>query len=170
MTVKELVKLAQQGNEDAFCTLYDIHKDRLYRYAFYRLGNAEDAQDAVSDTVLSAYTDIGKLNNGNAFSGWIFRILSRKCAKYIDEQVKRRESVDIESAYNIKAEGYIPDGTLTDVQRALKLLSEEDRELVLLSVVGGFDSRELSKLTGMKAGNVRSRLSRALAKMREALE
>ena len=42
----ELVQLARQGDQDAFCTLYGLYKDRYFRYAYYRL---HDATDALSD-------------------------------------------------------------------------------------------------------------------------
>ncbi len=49
------VKKAQKGDSDAFCELYNLYKNRLYKYAYYRLSNANDAEDAVMDCVLSAY-------------------------------------------------------------------------------------------------------------------
>lgn len=47
MTEKELVLCAQAGDVDAFCTLYDRYKRKLYNYAYYKLGNTQDAEDAV---------------------------------------------------------------------------------------------------------------------------
>ena len=58
MNEKELVKKAKSGDKNAFCTLYAAYKDKLYRYAFYKLGNCEDAQDAVSDCIISAFENI----------------------------------------------------------------------------------------------------------------
>ena len=52
MDEKLLVKKAKSGDKTAFSSLYRLYKDKLYRYAFYRLGNSDDAQDAVSDAVL----------------------------------------------------------------------------------------------------------------------
>ena len=56
MKESELVKKAQKGDSDAFCELYNLYKNRLYKYAYYRLSNANDAEDAVMDCVLSAYS------------------------------------------------------------------------------------------------------------------
>lgn len=55
MKESELVKKAQKGDSDAFCELYNLYKNRLYKYAYYRLSNTNDAEDAVMDCVLSAY-------------------------------------------------------------------------------------------------------------------
>ena len=55
------IKLAEQarsGSKEAFCELYGMYKDRLYRYALYRLGDPDDAEDAVSECVLAAWQGI----------------------------------------------------------------------------------------------------------------
>ena len=49
MKTKELIRLSIEGDRDAFGELYDVYRDKLYRWAFYRLGNRQDAEDAVSD-------------------------------------------------------------------------------------------------------------------------
>ena len=170
MTQKELVKLAQQGNHDAFCALYDERKTALFRYAYYRLGSVEDAQDAVSDTVLSAFLQIKEVRNPSAFNVWLYKILSASCNKYIKNQVDSRQKVDIETLVNITSNEKIPDGTTTDLIHALDTLSDSDRQIVLLSAVSGFNSKEIAKITGLTSTAVRSRLSRALSKMRSILE
>ena len=48
----QTVDLARAGSMQAFCEMYDRYKDQLYRYAFYRLGNREDAEDVVQDWLL----------------------------------------------------------------------------------------------------------------------
>ena len=67
--------------KDEFIELYTaVYKD-LYRYALYVLGNREDAEDAVSEAVVDAYAEFGKLRDKGAFKGWIFKILSAKCKR-----------------------------------------------------------------------------------------
>lgn len=61
MTEKELVLCAQAGDVDAFCTLYDRYKRKLYNYAYYKLGNTQDAEDAVQDCMLTAYARLEQL-------------------------------------------------------------------------------------------------------------
>lgn len=67
MNEKNFINSAKNGDKSAFAQLYELYKDRLYRYAFYRLGNHEDAQDAVCDAVLLAYEEIGDLRKASAF-------------------------------------------------------------------------------------------------------
>ena len=170
MDEKNLILKAQAGDKDAFCALYSIYKDRLYRYAFYKLGNAQDAEDAVSDCVLSAFIQIGSLKKAEAFPAWIFRILYCSCTALTKKQIQLRKSENIDDMENILVGGF--DNTIekTELQQALGILKDNERDIVLLSVVGGFSSREVGKMVDMTSGSVRSNLSRSLKKMKDYLE
>ncbi len=170
MRESDLVKMAKGGDKEAFCRLYSLYKDRLYRYAYYRLGNYDDAQDAVSDCIVSAYEQIKNLRRAEAFSSWIFKILYAACSAYIKQQMRQRELDDIDSVRQSSNLFTIMDESKTELAQALDILSSDEKEIVLLSVVGGFTSKEISKITGLTAGSVRSKLSRSLAKMRNYLE
>ena len=75
-----LVARSQQGDREAFSQLYLEYKDALYRYAWYKIGDPDYAMDAVSDTMLTALEQIGKLKNEKAFSTYLFRIHAASCS------------------------------------------------------------------------------------------
>lgn len=170
MKEKELVKKAKQGDKDSFCELYGLYKDRLYRYAFYKLGDCEDAQDAVSDCVVSAFEQIKNLRNADAFHSWIFRILHITCTKYVKRQIEARETSDIDDFKNSAELSHNDNNTSSELKEALEILTDEEREIVLLCVVAGLTSKETGRLVDMTSGGVRSKLSRSLRKMRDFLE
>lgn len=170
MTEFDLVKLSQQGDKEAFCQLYSLYKNRLYRYAYYRLGNNDDAQDAVSDCIVQAYEQIKNLKKPAAFSSWIFKILYTSCCCYIKQQIRQKECDDICTSKNSTNLFFCFDERKTELCQALDKLDSDEKNIVLLSVIAGFTSKEISKITGLTAGSVRSKLSRSLAKMREYLE
>jgi len=167
---EKFVNEAIAGSKEAFCSLYGQYKDKLYRYALYKLGDPDDAEDAVSECVLAAWRSIGSLRSAEAFGSWIFRILSACCASHIRGLITGREN--LERVYN---EGpacssvQVPASLSVELAEALSQLNAEEREVVLLSVVSGLNSNEIAELTGLSAGGVRSKLSRSLAKMREFL-
>lgn len=167
---EKLIREASAGSREAFVTLYGQYKDKLYRYALYRLGDPTDAEDAVSECILAAWKSIGQLRNSKAFGSWIFRILSNCCAARLREVIAARENLE-----RVYTEGQLSRGSAgspsagTELAEALAVLSDEEREIVLLSVVAGFSSAEISGQTGIPAATVRSKLSRSLAKMREFL-
>ena len=162
-----LVKKAKSGDKDSFATLYLLYKDRLYRYAFYRLGNEADALDALSICITHAFEGISALKSEKAFSAWIFKIMHYSCAAVLRDRQKHAaselstipEDALSEDANTLRAE----------VKEALAQLSEGEREIVLLSTVAGYKSREIAALLGSTPGTVRSTLSRSLAKMRQFL-
>lgn len=165
---EKLINEAIAGSKEAFCSLYGEYKDRLYRYALYRLGDPTDAEDAVSDCVLAAWQSIGSLRSGKAFGSWIFRILSNCCASRIKELIGTREN--LERIYNAGPGNItVPPSLSTELAEALAQLSDDERDIVLLSIIGGLSSAEIASLTGLAPGSVRSKLSRSLAKMREFL-
>lgn len=100
MTEKELVLCAQAGDVDAFCTLYDRYKRKLYNYAYYKLGNTQDAEDAVQDCMLAAYARLEQLKKAEAFAAWLYAILYHGCMAGIKAQIARREQADIDAYAN----------------------------------------------------------------------
>lgn len=159
---------ALAGSKEAFCSLYGDYKDRLYRYALYRLGDPTEAEDAVSECVLAAWQGIGRLRSEKAFGTWIFRILSNCCASRIREMIGIRENLErIHESGTGSASA--PPSLSVELTEALSQLSEDERNIVLLSIIGGFSSTEIAALTDLAPGSVRSKLSRSLAKMREFL-
>lgn len=169
MSEKELIIKAKGGDINAFTILYSRYQKKLYSYAFYRLGNSADAEDAVSDCVLSAFEQISQLKSAEAFSSWIFRILYCCCTSAMKNQINQRHMDDIADHENMLCITYDETDEQIELKKALALLNEEEREIVLLSVVAGFKSREIAKINGMTAGSVRSKLSRSLAKMKDYL-
>ena len=166
MDGKELIKRARAGDKDAFSQLYLQYKDSLYRYAYYKLRSAEDAKDAVSACITQAYMGIASIRDERAFSSWLFRILYRECCAIIRRKTGL-EFVEIDENAHLQPDtSYIR----SELSEALDSLSTEERDIVLLSAVAGYNSREIAALTGLKAATVRSRLSRSLAKMRAFLE
>ena len=170
MDEKNLIMKAKSGNKEAFCALYSQYKERLYRYAFYRLQNEEDAKDAVSDCVFSAFVQIGSLKKAEAFPSWIFRILYCSCTAITKKQIEDRKKENLESLENVLTSDFENAIEKTELQQALEILKENERDIVLLSVVGGFNSREVGKMVDMTSGAVRSNLSRSLKKMKNFLE
>ena len=79
----ELIRRAKRGDPKAFSMLYSRNYTDMYRFALYMLGSSHDAEDAVSDTVISAYEGIARLRKDESFRSWIFTILSNRCLKIL---------------------------------------------------------------------------------------
>lgn len=161
---EQLVRKAQKGDVHAFSRLYETVYQDLYRFAVYTLQHAQDAEDAVSETVADAFAQIASLKEAAAFKSWIFRILSAKCKRRMRQYANPLSELDEE----IPAKEADLHETL-DVRRAFSLLPEEDRLILSMNLFAGYTSQEIGDFLGMNANTVRSRQSRALKKMQSQL-
>lgn len=164
--IKILVRQASGGDAHAFAQLYEMIYTDLYRFALYTLRHAQDAEDAVSETVVDAFAQIHTLRNAEAFKSWIFRILTAKCSRRIQQYVDQKQEQQPDEA--------IPDpspapGEHSDLQRAFADLPSEDRLILSMNLFAGYSSAEIGSLLGMNPNTVRSRQSRALKKLEEQL-
>jgi len=148
-----------------FAQMYEVIYKDLYRFALCIMRHPEDAEDAVSEAVISAYQHVNKLRNQDAFKSWIFTILANVCKKKLRNPAGKERSL----------EGY--DGTEqkdmgmpVDIKKAFYILSEEERLIVALSVFGGYNSSEIGTIYKLNASTVRSKRKRALEKMGCILE
>lgn len=166
-----LVQKAREGDADAFAELYSLVYKDLYRIAIANLKNQHDASDVVSDTVLEAYTSIKKLRDEKAFKAWIVKILTvkikNKQKEYIQTNNYRDEldvldSVEQEKSTEINYNGL-------ELMEEFRRLNEEERLVLSLSIVSGYKSEEIAKLTGISANTVRSKVARAKIKLKQML-
>lgn len=169
MRQEELVRAAKAGDAEAFTELYrEVYRD-MYRFAYYMLRHTEDAKDAVSDAVMDAWAAIGALKNDSAFKSWIFAILSGKCKAKLREYVNRPSELTEALADTLAApEGVTPPEHLQLREEFLKL-PETDRMIIGLHLFAGYKTKEIAEALEMNGNTVRSRESRALKRMAEAL-
>ncbi len=170
--INELVTSAKSGNAEAFGELYELYYKEMYCYACCVTGSEILAQDAVSDAVLSAFTQIKSLKKAQAFKGWLFRILCAACKRYYTDSQKQNSMVSLDDENG----GYGEPASFESLELsyemkcALNTLSVEEREIVLLSVLGGYKSHEIAGILDCPSSTVRSKLKRALKKMRTEID
>lgn len=163
--IRKLVRLSKQGSADAFGELYGIYSKEMYNFAYYYLGDTYCAQDAVSDAVCSAFSSIGALKKDSAFKPWLFKILLRNCQKQLKYIIEQRNASDIQEHSEISSANGEDFRVTVELKEALLQLSEEERQIVLLSVVCSYKSGEIGEMLSMPSGTVRSKLSRATDKL-----
>ena len=170
--INQLVTLAKSGNADAFGELYELYYKEMFCYARYVTGDEELAKDAVSDAVLSAFRQIGSLKKNEAFKGWLFKILCASCKRQYTENQHKNALVWLDGDDGVEKYPLPPDGTEEQIalREALAILTHEEREIVILSTLEEYKSHEIAQMLGIKAVTVRSKLKRALKKMRDFLD
>lgn len=162
--------LAKNGDSASFCKLYELYYKDMYRFAYYTLGNQQDAEDVISETVLDAFKGIRNLRKPEKFKTWIFQILSTKCKRQIAVYISNREHLTDDTSDAEFIQEDLPYAEHLDVRKAFSKLSESEKMIVSLMVFAGYNSRETAKILNTREGTVRSAKSRALTKMSQYLK
>lgn len=169
--LEKLIREAQTGNSKAFAAVYSFYANDLYRFALFFTGKSADAEDCVQEAVLLAFRNIAKLNKPSSFKSWMFKILSNVCKTKLTNPADRLCTVSIHELHETKEDFACEDSYFSvELSEAMNSLSPDERQIVLLSVIGRYKSGEIAKMLDIPAGSVRSKLSRSLAKLRDILK
>ncbi|MDW8327737.1 MAG: sigma-70 family RNA polymerase sigma factor [Anaerolineales bacterium] len=181
-----LIRAAQRGDLDAFNRLVLEYQSLAYNVAYRVLGEEPAAADATQEAFFSAYKHLDSYRGGS-FRGWLLRIVTNACYDELRRR-KRRPSVSLEDMLTT------PDGAESEseavlassdelpeervqrrelaayIQDCLDRLPEEMRMVVVLCDVQGLDYAEIAAVRNIALGTVKSRLSRARARLRDCLQ
>lgn len=169
----DLVKRAQEYDEAAIEALYQTYYPKIYNYAFLQMGDVQAAEDLASDVMLKMIESIGKYHfRGLPFGPWVFRIARNRLID-LHRRRRRRGEVDLSETLSSAlaspqslAERAIERGQL---QIALKHVTDEQRQVIVLKFIQGFDNRSVGKIMGRSEGAIKSLQHRALLSLRRLL-
>ncbi len=176
---RELVERARRGDLEAFNSLVMAYQNMAYNTAFRILGNHHDASDAVQEAFIKAFRGIGKFRGGS-FKVWLLRIVTNACRDALRAS-RRRPAVPLHPqgvepdrssplSGEESPENYAERQELARIiQQAIDSLPFDQKAVIVLSDLEGFDYQEISEVLGIPLGTVKSRLSRARARVREYL-
>jgi RNA polymerase sigma-70 factor (ECF subfamily) len=171
----DLLRRHVAGDPEAFVQLFETHRNRLWRVALAMLGDAGDAEDALQEAMLSAHRKAADFEARAAVATWLHRIVVNAALTQL-----RRRKVRPTSPMPTDADGFViepPDprdvvaetDLHLDVVRALAGLSEDMRTTIVLVDVHGYPVAEVARLLSVPEGTVKSRCSRARARLAVAL-
>ena len=153
--------------------------DALYCYALVLCRNPTESEDLVQETCLRALRAMGKLRPDTNAKAWLFTILRNVWLNQLRQSRTAPQTVEFEADESIedktKGEGkdphetYVSEFERKQVQSAIRQLSSEFREVILLREFEELSYQEIAALLGCPAGTVMSRLSRARSKLRDLL-
>jgi RNA polymerase sigma factor (sigma-70 family) len=178
---QRLVEAGQRGDVEAFNQLVRLYESRVYNLCYRMLGDADAAADVAQDTFISAYRNLHRFRGG-VFRSWLLRIATNACYDALRAR-KRRPSVSLDAAQEADdGQGFdIPDPSESPddaalrrelaaaIQRGIDELPDDQRVVVILSDVQGLAYEEIAEVTNTNLGTVKSRLSRARARLRDIL-
>jgi RNA polymerase sigma-70 factor (ECF subfamily) len=177
---RALVQRAQKGDERAFEQLVRQHQQRVFGLVARILHRQDDVEDIAQQVFLKVYLSLNRFDQRAAFSTWLYKIAVNECWDHLrkkkvrpllyesdlsEEQVSRLDGI---ASLGRSTEGLDEQAETRDtLQRALEILPEQDRELLLLKEVEGFSVQELAEILGLNVNTVKVRLFRARGRIVE---
>lgn len=169
------VRRVLSGDVDAYAALVGRYYDQCARYAVRMLGNRDDAEDALQATFLRAYRALGKYQERDKFSAWLYRILVNQCRSLAARRTQRERVFVREKSLLMNAtDEHATSGWAGEdeefVQRVLAELDPLLREAFLLKYIEELSYEEMSALTGVGVSALKMRVKRAADRLRERWE
>lgn len=169
----ELVARARTGDLVAFEELVSRYQERAVRLAWTLAGG--DAEDAVQEAFVKAYRSLDRFRAGAAFRPWLFTIVANE-ARNRRRSAGRRERLAVRAgsmAEDRRVTSPEDEAVAADRRRrlaaAIETLGDRDREVIACRWFAGLSESEMAEVLACRPGTVKSRLSRALDRLRAAL-
>jgi len=170
-----VIEACRRGDRDAFHTLFETYKDKVFSIALYSTGGDRAfAEDITQQTFLKLFTAIQQFRGESEFTTWLYRLVVNAC---MDEQRRRKRLLPMEA---ITAPVQVADKALQEsqfvrnevadaVRSAIKELKPKFRLPILLKYIEGLSYEEIAEVMGCSKGTVASRLNRGHAKLAKRL-
>jgi RNA polymerase sigma-70 factor (ECF subfamily) len=167
----ELVIRARTGDQEAFASLAVATYGRLHRLAQNILGDADRADDAAQQAVVDIWRKLPQLRDAGRFDAWSYRILVRDCYAQARREQRWIPGIDTGRDEDPSAAAAITGVVYRDqLERGFRRLPLDHRAVLVLHLYLGLSLREVAEILEVREGTVHSRLARAKAAMRAALE
>ena len=169
-----LVQMARKGDADAFVKLIENSQDTLKRVSFAWLKDENDVADAIQDTILDAFANIGQLKKAEYFKTWLVKILINNCTRIYRRNRKllqfevREERYQEENRAGDAGEEAV--GAELEFLDLLKILPEDSRVIFQMYFGEQFTIAEIAEILHMKENTIKSRIHRGKTHLREQME
>ena len=172
MTDASLVRAVLDGDKRAFTALVDRHSPTCLRFATRMLGNRDDAEDALQESLIRAYRALGTFDYRASFQTWLLTILVNQCRTLAARRARRLRRViadeDAIASATVDSEAYALEMSL-EIGRALDVLDAAHREAFLLKHVEQLEYDTMAEITGVGVSALKMRVKRACVKLQAAL-
>jgi RNA polymerase sigma-70 factor (ECF subfamily) len=166
-----LIERVRAGDRSAFDSLVQTYMPQAFRMAYRVVGHREDAEDLVQESFLAAYQYLDSFDSSRPFGPWLTRIVMNRGANLRRSRARRETEQETDAVST--APSALEDSTRTEMRevltRAMALLSERQRMIVILFDVDGLTSTEIGEQLSLAPGTVRWHLHEARRILRDAL-
>jgi RNA polymerase sigma factor (sigma-70 family) len=173
---EELVERARRGDLRAWENIVRTYQGIAFRTAYLLSGNAADAEEAAQDGFVKAYRALGRFRRGAPIRPWLLQIVANE-ARNRRRSAGRREQLALRAAAAVRPGDAVPSpeaALLADEARvrlleAVHRLSDDHRDAITCRYFLELSEGETAAALGVRRGTVKSRLARALERLRDEL-
>ena len=170
----QVIKACQRGDREAFHTLFEAYKDRVFSIAVYSIGDRTIADDVTQQIFLKLFTTISQFRGESEFTTWLYRLVVNAC---LDERRRRKrfvawgETVAMRNPSEKKPQErqYARQEIAEAVRLAIGQLKPRFRLPILLKYIEGLSYDEIATVMGCSKGTVASRLNRGHGELAKRL-
>lgn len=167
------LKLAAQGDQEAFGVLYERYVSRIYSYIYYRTGNQHDAEDLTARVFFRAMRHVENYTDrGLPLSAWLYRIAHNLVANWHRDNSRRKE-IPLDEIILVRQSGDLPEMVLIENEEKENLLNvihrlpADRQQLIILKFVEHLSNAEIGLVMGRSEGAVKSLYHRTLLSLRD---
>lgn len=167
----ELLYRLAAGDKGALAKLYDKTRAAIYGFSLSITKNAADSEDVLQETYIKVWMNVGSYTSKGTPMAWLLTIAKNLSLMKLREKRRHQDLEPEEWDMNF----HIPDtaGNTEDrhfLMEALRILTEEERQIIMLHAVSGLKHREIAELLELALATVLSKYHRALKKLRIYME
>jgi RNA polymerase sigma-70 factor, ECF subfamily len=171
----ELISRARKGDEAAYTALVELHQEAVFRLAYLLLGDSGDADDVAQETFIHAFRALHRFDTSRPLRPWLLRITTnlarnrwRSISRYVamiqrmgrsDSEMIERTAKDESAHWDAQA-----------LREAVGKLDRADQEVIYLRFFLDMTVDETADVLKIPAGTVKSRLHRALGRLRSLVD
>ncbi len=178
-----LIKKALAGNESAYKSLLERHKDSVFRMIVKIVRSSEEARDLVQETFMKAFSSLPSYNFQYRFTTWLYKIAANNCIDFLRK--KRIDSLSLDQPvvtkdgevnFELPDWTYSPEADLASKQKSLSIDSAIDslppkyREVIVFRHKQDKSYEEISQILGIPVGTVKARIFRARELLKKKLK
>jgi RNA polymerase sigma-70 factor (ECF subfamily) len=163
----EAIRRCLSGERNAFGRLVQRYQTEAVGHATAILGNPDDGREAVQEAFLDAFRALARFDLARPFYPWFYALLRNRCLQRIRIR-QASPSIGLETVVLAETGGAPMEETIA-LDRALRQLSPEEREIITLRHLDGLSYQELAERLALPAGTVMSRLFYARRRLKDLL-
>lgn len=169
-TIEACISNVAQKSDIAFAKLYKFTSDAVYGFALSVLKNTHDAEDVLQDCFLSIYNAAPSYRPDGKPMAWILTITKNLCYQKLRKNSRISDIPEEDwERYLDSKEGISTEDKMI-ISACMNLLSDEERQIVILHAVAGFKHREIAHILDIHLSTVLSKYNRAIKKLRTEIE